>query len=237
MINIINNILSSNGYKQIEIDVPFNNQAFYLFCLPEGSKREEYFVTIQLQTQSDAAAQALLEENAQELFEIISNSGRVDRPFEKNCTMLICHEEGRISRQTILALEEDQYNFKKNVITYTPQELANLESHLSDSGIEKITNNLINEIINSRGGRDFLTFKDDHANSKGYYSLVLKSALKLPFITYSPQEHQLTNLNDEIKNSLDAYQSSIYSQLIESEIEWTDDNVHQQVARIWGELV
>ncbi len=237
MINIINNILSSNGYKQIGIEAPFNNQAFYLFCLPEESKREEYFVTIQLQTQSDAAAQALQEEKAQELFETISNSGKVDRPFEKNCTMLICHEEDRISRQTILALEEDQYNFKKNVITYTPHELANLESHLSDSGIEKITNKVINEIINSEGGRNFLTFKNDHINSKGYYSLILKAALKLPFITYSPQEHQLTNLNDEIKNSLDPYQSSIYSQLIESETEWTDDNIHQQVAKIWGELV
>ncbi|MBN0617384.1 hypothetical protein JTM18_36430, partial [Pseudomonas aeruginosa] len=68
---------------------------------------------------SDAAAQKILEEKAQELFEAISNSGKVDRPFEKNCTMLICHEEEGISRQTILALEEDQYNFKKNVITYT----------------------------------------------------------------------------------------------------------------------
>lgn len=237
MINIINNILSSNGYNQVKLEPPFNDQVFYLFCLPEESKREEYFVTIQLQTQSDAAAQALLEEKAQELFEAISNSGKVDRPFEKNCTMLICHEEQRISRQTILSLEEDQYNFKKNIITYTPRELANLKAHISESGIEKITNNVINEIINSEGGRNFIDFKGDHANSKGYYSLTLKAALKLPFITYSPQEQQLTNLNDEIKNSLNPYQSSIYSQLIEPGTEWTDDNIHQQIAKIWGNLV
>lgn len=232
MINIINNILSSNGYKQVEIEIPLNNQAFYLFCLPEESKREEYFVTIQLQTQSESEAQALLEEMAQELFEAISNSGKVDRPFEKNCTMLICHEEERISRQTILALEEDQYNFKKNVITFTPHELENLKTHLSESGVEKITNNVINEIINSEHGRKFLAFKDDRANSKNHYSLVLKAALKLPFITYSPQEHQLINLSDEIKNSLAPNLYSIYSQLIESE--WTEENIHQQVARIWG---
>lgn len=237
MISIINKILFSNGYKHVEIEIPLSNQIFYLFCLPEENKREEYFVTIQLQTQSDASAQTLLEEKAQELFEAISDSGKVDRPFEKNCTMLICHEEERISRQTILALEEDQYNFKKNVITYTLRELADLKSYLSDSGIEKITNNVINKIINLEGGRGFLSFKDDHANSKGHYSLILKSALKLPFITYSPQEQQLRNLNDEIESSLSPYLSSIYSKLIEPEAEWTDDNTHQQVERIWGGLV
>ncbi|HGN2710387.1 ABC-three component system middle component 1 [Pseudomonas aeruginosa] len=236
MINIINNILSSNGYKQVDMETSLDNDSIYLFCPSERSKREEYFVTIQLQTQSDAAAQKILEEKAQELFEAISNSGKVDRPFEKNCTMLICHEEEGISRQTILALEEDQYNFKKNVITYTPGDLATLKAHLSEGGIKKITNDAINEIINSEGGRNFLAFKGNHPNSKGYYSLTLKTALKLPFITYSPQEQQLTNLSSEIENSLSPHQSSIYSQLMESEAEWTDDNIHHQVAKIWGGL-
>lgn len=236
MINIINNILSSNGYKQVNIEISLDNQAFYLFCPCEESKREEYFITIQLQIQSDAAAQAMLEETAQELFEAICNSGKVDRPFEKNCTMFICHEEEEITRQTILSLEEDQYNFKKNVITYTQDELATLKAYISENKIEKITNGVINMIITSEDGRNFLAFKEDHANSKGYYSLILKTALKLPFITYSPQEQQLTNLNSEIENALNKYQSSIYSRLLESEIEWTDENIHQQVAMIWGDI-
>ncbi|WDL84068.1 hypothetical protein IU367_07800 [Aeromonas bestiarum] len=236
MINIINNILSSNGYKQVNIEFPLNSQAFYLFCPCEESKREEYFVTIQLQTQSDAAAQAILEETVQELFEAICNSGKVDRSFEKNCTMFICHEEEKITRQTILSLEEDQYNFKKNVITYTQDELATLKAYISENKIEKITNDVINMIITSEDGRNFLAFKENHASSKGYYSLILKTALKLPFITYSPQEQQLTNLNSEIENALNSYQSSIYSRLLESEIEWTDENIHQQVSIIWEGL-
>ncbi|MBN0063296.1 hypothetical protein JTL66_34330, partial [Pseudomonas aeruginosa] len=80
MISIINNILSSNGYKQVDMETSLDNDSIYLFCPSERSKREEYFVTIQLQTQSDAAAQKILEEKAQELFEAISNSGKVDRP-------------------------------------------------------------------------------------------------------------------------------------------------------------
>lgn len=235
MINIINNILFSNGYKLVNIEFSFNSQAFYLFCPCEESKREEYFLTTQLRMQSDAAAQAVLE-TSQELFEEICNSGKVDRSFEKNCTMFICHEEKEITRQTILSLEEDQYNFKKNVITYTQDELATLKAYISENKIEKITNDVINMIITSEDGRNFLEFKENHANSKGYYALILKTALKLPFITYSPQEQRLTNLNSEIESALNSYQSSIYNRLLESEIEWTDENIHQQVSIFWEGL-
>lgn len=237
MITLINKILFSNGYERLDIEPSSSNVIFYAFCLPEGHKREEYFVTIQLQEQSDTAAQELLHEKAQILFEEISNSGKVGRPFEKNCTLLICHEEEKISRQTILALEEDHYNFKKNVITYTSNELESLESYIIENEIEKITNNIISEIINSNSGRKFLTFKNDHTNKKDYYSLILKTALKLPFITYTPQEQQLTNLNDEIDKSLSLYQSTIYSQLMAYDSDWTDENIHQRVEEVWEKLV
>ncbi|BAK76711.1 hypothetical protein NH8B_1896 [Pseudogulbenkiania sp. NH8B] len=236
MIDIINNILTSSGYNMIGLDIPLDNQTFNLFCPPEESRREEYFVTIQSHTQSDKAAQALLDEKAQELFDAISNSGKVGRAFEKNCTLLISHDEQRISRKTILSLEEDQYNFKKNVITYTIDELATLKDYLSENGVEKITNKVINQIVNSEGGRRFLAFKSNHEDRKNYYSLIIKIALKLPFITYSPQEQQLTNLNSNIENSLNAHQSSIYSRLMESEVEWTDENIHQQILFTWGDL-
>lgn len=236
MINIVKNILSSNGYRQIDIELQLDNQAFYLFCPSEESKREEYFFAIQLKTQSDAAAQEILEEKAQELFEAISNSGMVARHFEKNCTMVICQEESKISRKTILALEEDPYNFKKNVITYTIDELAAIKDYLFKIGENDITNIIINNIINSDDGRDFLSFKHDQSKRTGYYSLILRTALKLPFITYSPQEQQLTNLNSEIENSLNPYQFSIYNRLMKSETEWTDENINQQVSNVWGSL-
>ncbi|WP_339413826.1 ABC-three component system middle component 1 [Pseudomonas sp. EA_35y_Pfl2_R5] len=237
MIKIINNILFNNGYKLVNIELPLDNQDIYLFCPTEEVKREEYFVTLQMHEQSETAAQAILEEKAQELFETIRDSGKVDRPFEKNCTMFLCHEENMINRQTILSLEEDQYNFKKNVIAYTPKELESLKNYLTQNSIDKITNDVINEIVNAEGGRSFLEFKNNHKGSNGHYSLILKTALKLPFVTYSPQEQQLINLSLEIEKSLTPTQSSIYNRLMDPEIEWTDENIHQQVERIWGELV
>jgi hypothetical protein len=237
MISIINNILSSNGYKRVAIELPLDMAEIYLFCPSDLNKREEYFVTVQLHSQSDATAQELLEKQALELFEAISCSGKVDRPFEKNCTMLFCHDEAKIRRQTILALEEDQYNFKKNVIAYDQQGIVALKAFLVKEQIEKITNSAINSIINAERGKSFLEFKGNNKQQKDHYSLILKTALKLPFITYSPQEQQLTNLLLDIESSLSPNQSSIYSQLESSDVEWTDDNIHQQVERVWGSLI
>ncbi|MDO8417320.1 MAG: hypothetical protein Q7S87_14030 [Agitococcus sp.] len=235
MINIINNILTSFGYQQANIEYSLDNLAMFLFIPASESNREEYFVTLQLNIQSDESAQTILEETAQELFESIRNSGKVERSFEKNCTMIICHEDAMISRNTILALEEDQYNFKKNVVTYAEHELHALKTHLSESGVEHLTNKIINEIINFGGGKRFLEFKNNHKNINDHYSLILKIALKLPFITYSPHEQQLTNLSLEIEQSFNHYQSVIFTQLMESG-EWADENTHQQVERIWGNI-
>ncbi len=235
MINVINNILASCGYQQANIECSLDNHAVFLFIPASESDREEYFVTLQAHIQSDESAQAILEEKAQELFESIRNSGKVERSFEKNCTMVICHEHNKINKTTILALEEDQYNFKKNVVSYTAHELHSLKTYIDDKKIEYLTNSVINDILNSEGGKSFLDFKENNQNSNGYYSLILKSALKLPFITYSPQEQQLIDLSSEIEQSFTPRQSFIYGQLMESDVViWTDENIHQQVERIWG---
>jgi len=236
MINIINNILFSNGYKQVEFELQQGVAEIYLFCPKDESKREEYFVTVQLRVQSDNAAQLLLEDKAQDWFDAISCSGKLDQTFEKNCTMLLCHEEGEISRQTILEIEEDQYNFKKNIIVYTQQEVFALQSYLEQEQIDKITTSVINSIINADSGKGFLEFKDNQ-QQEDYYSLILKTALKLPFVTYSPQEQQLANLLGDIESSLSPAQSSIYSQLENSDEEWTEKNTDHHVERIWGNLV
>lgn len=237
MIGIINNIISSNGYKLVDVEFSIDFAVIYLFCPLNLSKREEYFVTIQLNEQSDEAAMVLLEEKAQELFEKISCSSTVDVSFEKNCTMIICQFENEIDRQTILNLEEDQYNFKKNVIAYSQHELDSMKCYLAKNKINKITSDVINVIINSNGGKDFLEFKGALKVKRNYYSLILKIILKLPFITYSPQDQELVNLSHEIESSLSPNQFLIYDQLLKSDENWNEENISQQVEKVWGRLV
>ncbi|MDR5886300.1 ABC-three component system middle component 1 [Vreelandella janggokensis] len=236
MIDVLNNIVSSNGYKLVDADFSLDIAVIYLFCPIDKSKREEYFVTMQFNNQCDETAEKLLEVKAEELFEKISHSKKVDISFEKNCTMLICQDEDKISREIILALEEDQYNFKKNVIAYSQQELDSAKNYLDKNKISEITSGVINEIINSNDGKLFLEFKYQHKSKRDYYSLMLKIVLKLPFITYRPQDQQLVNLSHEIESSLTSEQYLIYDQLVNSDMEWKDEDFYQKVEKVWGGL-
>lgn len=236
MITIINKILSSNGYQVVDIELPDNNPNIFLFSPSANDNKEEYFVTIQLPTQSNEAAKELLEHKAEELFEAISDSGKVERYFIKNCTMLICHDETLIHKETIFSIEEDPYNFKKNVITYSETELNDLKDFLTSNNINEISNSEISKIINNQNGQLFLDFKNSHKNKQNYYSLILKIVLKLSFITYIPPAKELINLSLEIEKSLSKQDHMIYKKIIESEIEWTENNTYQQVEKIWENL-
>ncbi|MGK0272300.1 MAG: hypothetical protein ACI88H_002967 [Cocleimonas sp.] len=240
MNNIINNILSSNGYQQVEIDFKQEIAEINLFCSSIESLKEEFFVTVQLRKPSDIAALQLLNENSQEWFDAISSSGIVNQTFEKNCTMFICQEEDNINRQTILAIEEDLYNFKKNVIAYTSVELADLLKYLELENIQDISNDVINSIINSNRGESFLTYKANNKNQKNHYSLIIKILLKMPFLTYTPKIQELSNLDSDIENEIESVlpsnHISIFHQLLDADLDWNEDNINQNVEKIWGDL-
>ncbi|MBE4121738.1 hypothetical protein HJ098_04110 [Vibrio parahaemolyticus] len=102
--------------------------------------------------------------------------------------------------------------------------------------VEKVTVKVINNIINVENGKGFLDFKENNKLQKDHYSLILKVALKLPFITYIPQEQQLSNLLNDIDSSLSPELASIYNQLTNLDVEWTESDCVQNVERIWGRL-
>lgn len=237
MNKIINNILTSNGYREIDLTIKQNLAELNLFYPQEGILREEYFITAKFYNQTNECARILLETYAQEWFDLIRESGKVDQTFEKNCTLLLCHEEDNITRQSILMLEEDEYNFKKNVIAFTLKELDSLNDYLKLKNIKFITSEFINEVINENGGAVFLKFKDNNKEQKNYYSLILKSVLKLPFINYQPKEKQLSNLIGDIEASFSQDQLYIYKKLIDENEIWEDGEIEQKVESIWRKLI
>lgn len=231
MINLINNIISNNGYQKIDLNFDEPGFMITLFKASDES-RQEYFLSLQAEEQDNEVAMLLLEEKAQTIFEKIRNSGKTERFFEKNCTMIVCHEALKIKKETIYSLEEDPYNFKKNVLTYSTGELLALQAYLSSNGFEDITNDVINNILNANGGRNFLEFKK--SSTKGLYSITLKTTLKLPFLIYTPQEQKLSNLALDIENKLTTDLNSIYKEITSLETEWNDENILDEVMRIWS---
>ncbi|MGM3173110.1 ABC-three component system middle component 1 [Dickeya lacustris] len=234
IIEIIENIFLSNQYKRLEFNTSHSNELFYIFYPEESTEREEYFVLLQSLNQSNDEMKLILEEKAQLLFEEIIGSDKVERFFEKNCTLIICQNDNDIDRLTALRIEEDLYNFKKNVIAYTDSELEDLVKYLEVRSINKLSNRVLNDVINEHDGESFISFKNSSVNASNYYSLIVKLFLKLPFLTYSIEEKELIDLNGEIENKLTQHQKYIFKKLISNESEWTDNNIHDLVVVTWG---
>lgn len=231
MIKILNNIMTSNRFMLVDVDL--SNQ--YLECSlykAESSYREEYFLTVRVDNNSDEALQKLLDNTAQEIFEEIQGAGKVELYFEKNCTMLICLDSFGLNHDLVLALEEDPYNFKKNVIKYSPPELAALNDHMTSNAIKALTNDIINDILNANNGKNFLAFKYQSGNEHHLYDLIVRVMLKLSFLSYHPQEQKLENLTGQIDSALPAALIETFEKVLA--VDWTDETVIGNVESIWG---
>ena len=231
MITILNNIMASNRFALVDVDLPNPLLEFSLFKA-ESRHREEYFLTIYLDNNSDQTLQNFLDNTAQEIFEDIQSTGKVELYFEKNCTMLICLDSLNLNQDLVLALEEDPYNFKKNVIKYSSSELAALNAYLAKNAIEALTSDIINDILNANNGADFLAFKYQSRDRHRLYDLVVRVMLKLSFLSYNPKEQKLENLTGQIDAALPTALTETFERILA--VEWADDTVIGNVESIWG---
>ncbi|MGK6437963.1 ABC-three component system middle component 1 [Klebsiella aerogenes] len=232
IIDIIGNIFESNRFIKLEMKPLLERELCYVFYPERPTEKEEYFVVLQSTEQLIEKTHQNLEEKAQFIFDEINNSGKVEQYFEKNCTLIICQNEKGIDRLTALTIEEDLYNFKKNMIIYSDNELNELKRHLSGNGIEKLTNASLKSIINENNGESFIKFKNESVNNHSYYSLLMKVFLKLPFLTYSTEEKELVNLRKEIETNLSPDQQLLFDKLVSVE-EWTSDNLYDFFSKLW----
>ncbi|WP_045282494.1 ABC-three component system middle component 1 [Shewanella algae] len=233
MISILKNILTSNSYMESSVNLCLDNAAAFLFLPSIESTREEYFVILQLKLQNDNSALSILNELAEDIFSKILGSKEVLPSFEKNCTLLICHKESCINRETILKIEEDPYNFKKNVITYSEEEENLFTDYVNNRNIIELSKEAINNIVNENGGEYFTHFKNNQS-TKNHYTFVLKLAIKIPFLTYQHQTQELSNLLNDIETSLFPDQLYAYNELFNIENDWNDQDILNNVEKIWG---
>ncbi len=235
MINVLKNIFDSNNYHKVDVNFCLVEGEFFTYTPVDSANKEEYFVILELFNQSDENLKSTLEELSEYLFEKITNSGSVERYFVKNSTLIICHKDNQIERLTTLTLEEDLYNFKKNVITYSEKELNDFKRYIKEAELTKLTNSILKNIINEKSGSSFIKFKNISANNASYYSLLMKIFLKLPFLTYETQEKDLSKINEDINNELTDHQRKVLDEILDVKEEWNDETIHTLVSRIWGE--
>lgn len=234
IINVLEKIFDNNCYEKVNFNFSLINAKYFIYTPVDKENKEEYFVLLELLNQSNNNIKFTLEDISEYLFETIINYGDVERYFGKNSTLIICHKENKIERMTTLSLEEDLYNFKKNVIAYTEKELQGLRIYLKEKHIEELTNETIRNIINENNGSQFVKFKENKGNNTDYYSVLMKIFLKLPFLTYETQEKGLSKINEDIDKELSVAQREIRDNILNIKDEWTDENILSFASKNWG---
>ncbi len=121
-----------------------------------------------------------------------------DKDFDKNTSLLIINNTtaSDIVRQNIFKIEEDPFQFKKYVLTYTDDSLVILKSKIEEVNSERLLNLLVDESI-------FHEYKESHQNYS-WHNLLYNIAHKLPFLKINVAINQnLENLFTKSKDELE----------------------------------
>jgi hypothetical protein len=176
-----------------------------LFKPKATENKAEYYLLVEHPNATNRHADELFSEWADGLHLKVRENPMVDRVFSKNCTMIICWPELAITSKQVFQLEEDRYNFKKNVISYSSKELSDLKAKNSD-----LTLSQLNELVSQGDGAYFQRFKEKSSELENYYSLLLKIFIKIPFVTYLHDPKRLFDLDTSLVANLSASELDLY---------------------------
>ncbi|PRA40672.1 MULTISPECIES: ABC-three component system middle component 1 [Pseudomonas] len=205
LINIIDKVFLNNGYEAVHFEHSYGELITKLFKPKEAENKAEYYLIVEHPNAMNRHADELLSEWADGLHLKVRENPKVDRVFSKNCTMIICWPELAITNKQVFQLEEDRYNFKKNVISYSSKELSDLQAKNSDFTLAQL-----NELVSQGDGAYFQRFKEKSAELENYYSLLLKIFIKIPFVTYLHDPKRLFDLDSSLTANLSASELDLY---------------------------
>ena len=145
------------------------------------------------------------------LYQSLQELGDRLRPeFDKNVSFLLC-VEGTISdeevEKEVLKIEENPYCFKKLVLTYTQEELRNVEKSAEKENLWDFMNQKVEALRNGKTNLD---------KESGF---ILKLLIKMPFLSMDMVEEQRKkNLMEEIEKNLEDKDKVIWEDIKEMEL-------------------
>lgn len=209
--------MNISGYKNILI-------------LPNKlSRRQEFFLLAEHDNISDELILSLIGNVADQWFELITGSEMTDESFKKNCTLILCCNSANISSENVLAVEEDSYNFKKNVIVFTHSELKSWTENIKST----LTVEQLNLYVNQAKGGRFTQFKVNDKNGDDYYSLLMKIVTKIPIMNYIPAEKELYDLVAKIKNDMPEKNKKLFDFMLSLDLASEDEVVENILSSEW----
>ena len=184
MIDLISKIFESTGIEKK------SNTDFNVFILKE---QKNYWV---VSTYDGDKINNVLNDQI-EIF--VKAKELIQEPtFDKNVNLLILNKVeklGEVNFDNLLQIEENPYHFKKNILYYTAEELANLNAKIGESDtLPAIEALILKDQIFEKHKTDF------DANS--FESLLYRMVIKIPIIKIKiPQTNNLKSL-EEINKQL-----------------------------------
>jgi hypothetical protein len=144
--------------------------------------------------------------------------------IDKNLSFILLLETESINyskerTRYIYNLEEDPYDFKKYVLTYTKSQLEALEIRLNETNEEPLTK-ILNYLLLEK--KLFTSFKKKPENRNSseneeavMYDLVSKLFIKLPFLSVIIKQENLLSLKKEIDDKLSETQGKLVNLMLE----------------------
>ncbi len=207
MNNILKRIFEEQGFTNERIEWTIDDNSYidlsrsFLSLPKDDRKKTEYYLTIFLKNPSMDQLEDLVNKKNFELFSEIKFSNIYIGDMDKNLSMLVCIEMSELENEEkiingIYNIEEDQYNFKKYVLTYSAnQEIELKEKTSQEMNVTKFLQEVVIDV------NKFELFKQE-VNKEALYSLVSKLFIKIPILTLNKVSIPLVNLKEIIEESL-----------------------------------
>jgi len=187
------------------------------------------FLTVMPIRKDEINREALREKIERYLLKIIETKQTLVG-LEKNLSLLVLLEVDSldISKEIsslIYDIEEDPYDFKKYVLVYTNEQVSLLESYKGTSEGDIIP--YINNILNN--SHFFAKFKsNEESEDVLIYDLVSKLFIKIPFLSIDNNQQIITNLLDEIVESIQAEDKVLWESFLKlNETSGSDPNIEE----------
>lgn len=241
MFTWIEDILIRNGYEKVKIGhiideyikiIQGENQVIQYELYKAPQDRVQYVLAIDVydmqiekvdlqKVQMDIYKRLLKLENA------------VDCAFDKNVSLLLCAKwdiSDTSSEREVLKIEEDPYCFKKLVLTYTDNEIDEMQGRLGEKNIWEYMKDTMQNI------KDGAEMDMEETVTK----MVLKLYIKMPFLPMDVAgQRDKDNLMQTIEGELEEINSDIWSELKEmspeaiEEIKLYSDDQIDSIMKKW----
>lgn len=190
MDNLLREIFNSYDFLQIE---ELNKTEWFI----ENVTKNSFYAVIFLSESDENNLENIINQKQESLYESLSYKENFNA-IVKNTNLLILLKSDKEMNRQIMAIEEDEYFFKKYILKYSSNELTSLNEHRKII-LEKIENIKYDYV----GFKKFKQKQEFYDNN--WFSLLMKLYIKIPELNLSNYRNEIEpiNLIGDINNELE----------------------------------